>query len=112
MIGGLDYYEKIEKHDHHEPHEDNHVHGEHCAHDHEHEHGHDDTSALSPEELNHRKHKEYLEWLFNRLAGLETEVTQQYVLNSYFCGYGHVSKCQNVKFLFPRARVVDMSKIG
>eukprot|EP00029_Vermamoeba_vermiformis_P006436 TRINITY_DN2523_c0_g1_i1.p1 TRINITY_DN2523_c0_g1~~TRINITY_DN2523_c0_g1_i1.p1 ORF type:complete len:827 (+),score=163.63 TRINITY_DN2523_c0_g1_i1:2-2482(+) len=83
LIGGLDYYEKTEQpsHDHHHDehqhgHADNehHVHGENC--DHDHEDGHDENE-LTTEEINHNKHKEYLEWLFNRLAGLETEVTQQ-----------------------------------
>ena len=69
MIGGLDYNEKIAE----QQHDDHHVHGENCSHDHDNK----QPSELTPEEETHRKHKAYLEWLFNRLAGLETEVTEK-----------------------------------
>jgi hypothetical protein len=79
MIGGLDYNEKTaEKQDENVHEHKDHVHGEHCAHDEQHEGEHTDgASELSEDEQTHAKHKEYIEWLFNRLAGLETEVAQQ-----------------------------------
>ena len=82
MIGGLDYNEKpAEKQDENVHEHNDHVHGEHCAHDEQHEGEHiEGASELWEDEQTHAKHKEYIEWLFNRLAGLETEVAQQYVL--------------------------------
>lgn len=79
LIGGVDYNEKpAEQPKAEQPKEQqnehkDHVHGENRDHQGEHP---DETEG---QEDMHRKHKEYIEWLFNRLAGLENEVAQQYV---------------------------------